>query len=57
MALEKDPVGPFKVTVPARRTIHIWFNNLEDPEIIPLKTDYSNVIMSDVPIVVQYNAS
>ena len=51
---DKDPVGPFKVTVPARRTKHIRFNNLEDPEIIPLKTDYSSVIISDVPIVVQY---
>jgi hypothetical protein len=50
----KDPVGPFKVSVPARRTKHIRFNDLETPEIIPLKTEYSSVIISDVPIVVQY---
>ena len=51
---DKDPVGPFKVSVPARRTKHIRFNDLEAPEIIPLKTEYSSVIISDVPIVVQY---
>lgn len=51
---DKDPVGSFKVSVPARRTKHIRFNDLEVPEIIPLKTEYSSVIISDVPIVVQY---
>lgn len=51
---DKDPVGPFKITVPARRTKHVRFNDLEDPETIPLKTDYSSVIISDVPIVLQY---
>ena len=38
---DKDPVGPFKITVPARRTRHIRFNDLNDPETIPLKTDFS----------------
>ncbi len=50
----KEPVGPYKITVEARRTKHIRFNNLDDPQPIPLGTDYSSVITSDVPIVVQH---
>src|ERR671929_203014 len=41
-------------TVPARRTLHVRFNDLEDPESIPVDTDYASVIESDVPIVVQH---
>ncbi len=51
---DKEPVGPYKITVGAQRTKHIRFNNLEDPQPIPLGTDYSSVITSDVPIVVQH---
>ncbi|MBF6607306.1 MAG: sensory rhodopsin transducer, partial [Flavobacterium sp.] len=51
---DKDPVGPYKVSVEAQRTKHLRFNDLEDPEKIPLDTDYSVVIESDVPIVVQH---
>lgn len=51
---DKEPVGPYKVTVPARRTLHLRFNNLIDPEPIPLDTDYASVLESDVPIVVQH---
>ncbi|MGI8952884.1 MAG: sensory rhodopsin transducer [Chitinophagaceae bacterium] len=51
---DKDPIGPYKVTVPARRTKHLRFNNLKEPAPIPLATDYSSVIVSDVPIVVQH---
>jgi hypothetical protein len=50
----RDPVGPYRVTVPARRTLHLRFNDLRDPEPIPKGTDYSSVIESDVPIVVQH---
>jgi hypothetical protein len=50
----REPVGPYKITVPARRTQHIRFNNLKDPEPIPRDTDYSSVIRSDVPIVAQH---
>ncbi len=42
------------VTVPARRTMHLRFNNLDDPEPIPHGTNYASVIESDVPIVVQH---
>ncbi len=51
---DRDPVGPYKITVPARRTKHLRFNNLKDPEPIPRDTDYSSVIRSDVPVVAQH---
>ena len=51
---DSEPVGPFKVTVPARRTKHVRFNDLKDPEPIPVDTDYASVVESNVPIVVQH---
>lgn len=51
---DRDPAGPYRVTVPARRTRHLRFNELEDPEPVPKGTDYASVIESDVPIVVQH---
>jgi hypothetical protein len=51
---DREPAGPYRVTVPARRTLHLRFNDLSDPEPIPHGTDYASVIESDVPIVVQH---
>jgi len=51
---DREPIGPYRLTVPARRTLHVRFNDLDDPEPIPLATDYSSVLVSDVPIVVQH---
>lgn len=51
---DRDPVGPYKLTVPARRTLHQRFNDLKDPEPIPKGTNYASTITSDVPIVVQH---
>lgn len=51
---DRDPVGPYDLTVPARRTRHIRFNDLDDPAPVPRDTDYASVIESDVPIVVQH---
>lgn len=51
---DREPIGPYLVTVPARRTNHIRFNNLKDPTPIPKGTDYASTIESDVPIVVQH---
>ncbi|MBW4422581.1 MAG: hypothetical protein KME13_25770 [Myxacorys californica WJT36-NPBG1] len=51
---DREPVGPYRVTVPARRTKHLRFNDLSDPELIPRDTDYASVIESNVPIVVQH---
>jgi hypothetical protein len=51
---DRDPVGPYRVTVPAQRTLHLRFNGLDDPEPVPRDTDYASVIEADVPIVVQH---
>jgi hypothetical protein len=51
---DREPAGPYRVTVPARRTRHLRFNDLKDPEPVPLDTDFASVIESDVPIVVQH---
>jgi hypothetical protein len=50
----RDPAGPYRFTVSARRTRHLRFNEFEDPERIPVDTPYSSVIAADVPIVVQH---
>lgn len=51
---DREPVGPYRVTVPARRTNHVRFNDLTDPAPIPVATDYASLIESNVPIVVQH---
>lgn len=51
---DREPVGPYKVKLAARRTLHLRFNDLEDPEPVPRDTDYACVIESNVPIVVQH---
>lgn len=50
----RTPAGPYELTVHAQRTKHVRFNDLDVPEKIPPATDYSSVIESDVPIVVQH---
>ncbi|HEY5242735.1 MAG TPA: sensory rhodopsin transducer, partial [Polyangiaceae bacterium] len=52
---DREPAGPYEVTVGARRTRHVRFNDLREPERIPKATDYASVIESDVPIVVQHS--
>ncbi|HLU52617.1 MAG TPA: sensory rhodopsin transducer [Acidimicrobiia bacterium] len=51
---DRDPAGPYRVTVGGRRTKHLRFNDLTDPEPVPLGTDYAFVVESDQPIVVQH---
>jgi hypothetical protein len=51
---DREPVGPYRVRVAARRTLHLRFNDLEDPHPIPRDTDYASVLESDEPIVVQH---
>lgn len=52
---DRDPVGPFEFTVKARRTSHVRFNDFKTPTTIPRNTDFSSVLKSDVPIVVQHS--
>lgn len=51
---DRPPVGPYKLKVGAMRTLHIRFNDLSDPEKIPLGLSYSSVFESDVPVVIQH---
>jgi len=51
---DREPVGPYRITVAPRRTLHLRFNDLKDPAPIPRDTDYASVFESDVPIVVQH---
>lgn len=51
---DREPVGPYRLTVPARRTRHVRFNDLTSPELVPRDTDYACVIISAVPIVAQH---
>jgi hypothetical protein len=51
---DREPAGPYRVTVPGRRTLHVRFNDLTDPEPIPKDTDFASVIESDVPVVAQH---
>ena len=51
---DRAPVGPYRVTVAARRTLHLRFNDLDDPKPIPRDTDYASVFESDEPITVQH---
>jgi hypothetical protein len=51
---DKDPVGPYRITVPAKRTLHLRYNDLKEPEPVPAGTDFSSVLISDIPVVVQH---
>lgn len=51
---DREPAGPYRMSVPARRTRHFRFNEFTDPEPVPAGTDFASVIESDVPIVVQH---
>lgn len=50
---DRDPLGPFKVAVPARRLSKLNFNDFILPEPIPYDTCFAAVIQSDIPVVVQ----
>jgi hypothetical protein len=52
---DREPAGPYKITVAARRTKHVRFNNLKDPEPVPRGTDYSSIFISDVPVIIQHS--
>jgi len=51
---DRDPVGPYRITVAGKRTKHVRFNDLTSPAPIPHDTDYASLIESDTPIVVQH---
>jgi hypothetical protein len=51
---DREPAGPYHIQVPARRTKHVRFNDLTEPESVPKDTDYASVIESNVPVIVQH---
>lgn len=52
---DRAPIGPYRVSVPKQRTLHLRFNELKDPQEVPRDTDYASLIESTVPIVVQHS--
>ena len=51
---DREPAGPYRIALAARRTKHVRFNDLDDLEPVPRDTDYASGIRSDVPIVVHH---
>jgi hypothetical protein len=51
---DREPAGAYRLTVGARRTRHVRFNDLKDPEPVPRGTSYASLIESTEPIVVQH---
>jgi hypothetical protein len=52
---DREPAGPYRLTVGARRTLHLRMNDLTDPEPIPYDSDYACVVRSSTPVVVQHS--
>ncbi|PIW65332.1 MAG: sensory rhodopsin transducer [Candidatus Omnitrophica bacterium CG12_big_fil_rev_8_21_14_0_65_45_16] len=51
---DREPIGPYQLTVPGKRTNHVRFNDLKDPEPVPRDTPFASLIESSEPIVVQH---
>jgi len=51
---DREPVGPYVLHVPRRRAHHQRINDLSEPSVIPVGVDYSLVLTSSEPIVVQH---
>jgi len=45
---DRELVGPYRVTISPRRTLHLRFNDLEEPAAVPRDTDFSSVFEADV---------
>ncbi len=51
---DREPVGPYRFEVEARRTRHLRYNDFDAPAPVPRDTPYAAVLESDVPVVVQH---
>jgi hypothetical protein len=51
---DREPIGPYRIEVEARRVRRVRVNDLIDPLPVPLETDYALTIESTAPIVVQF---
>lgn len=52
--VDREPVGPYRLAVPARRVRQVRLNDLIDPEALSLDTPYAVVVRSNIPVVVQF---
>lgn len=52
---DREPVGPYRLTVDAKRMRTIRFNDLIDPEAILLAKEFAALLQSDRPVVVQFS--
>ncbi len=50
---DRDPVGPYTITVPARRVRRFRVNDLIDPRAVPLESDYAIRLEASAPVIVQ----
>lgn len=48
-----QPLGPFRVPIPAQRTHSLALEDLVDPDTLPPSQSYSVVVVSDRPVLVQ----
>lgn len=51
---DQAPVGPFQITLGARRVRHIRINDLIFPQALPLATPYAALVRADADVVVQF---
>lgn len=51
---DREPAGPYVLAVSSQRAHHQRINDLHHPESIPVGVDYSLVLSSSEPIVVQH---
>jgi hypothetical protein len=51
---DREPVGPYRLIIAPRRTLHVRFNDLKEPAPVPRDTEFSSLFEADVPIIVQH---
>jgi hypothetical protein len=51
---DREPIGPYALEVAARRVRQVRFNDLIDPEAMPLGVPFAAVVTSDAPVTVQF---
>lgn len=52
---DREPAGPYRLGVAARRVKHLRFDDLREPEAVPRGTDFAAVLRASVPVVVQHS--
>src|SRR5688572_7602745 len=50
----RAPAGPYVIKIKASSVRNLRFNDLVDPEPVPLDTDYAVLVQSDIPVIVQF---